>query len=311
MATVSVDLDSLHHYCRIHGLPESALPDEARSLVYRLAVPRFLELWAEKGISGTFFVIGEDAECEWAQEPLRAAVRAGVELGNHSHTHLYDLSRLSPEAIDAELAKAEVAIEQVAGKPPSGFRAPGYTLSSTLYQGLEARGYLYDSSTFPATPYYLAKGAVMTGLALLGRGSAAVLDSPRVLSAPRVPYRPERSDPYRSGAGKTLELPIAVAPWTRVPFYGTFAAAMPRWLVRQVYRSAASLPVFNFELHGVDLLDVDDGIPSALARQQRDLRVPWRQKRQRLGEVFEWLNGDFELLTLETVARRLNDPASG
>ena len=35
------------------------------------------------------------------------------------------------------------------------------------------RGYRYDSSTFPAVPYYLAKAAVMGGMRLLGRRSHA------------------------------------------------------------------------------------------------------------------------------------------
>ncbi len=32
LASISVDLDSLHHYCRIHGLPESLIDDRAAHL---------------------------------------------------------------------------------------------------------------------------------------------------------------------------------------------------------------------------------------------------------------------------------------
>ncbi|HYO69594.1 MAG TPA: polysaccharide deacetylase, partial [Archangium sp.] len=40
LASISVDLDSEPHSCRIHGLPESLLDARARGLVYTTAVPR-------------------------------------------------------------------------------------------------------------------------------------------------------------------------------------------------------------------------------------------------------------------------------
>lgn len=300
-----MDLDSLHHYCRIHGLAEAALSAEARALVYSVALPRFLELFEQCQIPATFFVIGEDAEEAFSKNSLTRAVAEGHELGNHSHTHPYALSRWGREDLSRELSSAALALQRVSGVRPVGFRAPGYTLSPLLYEVLEAQGYLYDSSAFPATPYHAAKACVMGLLSLLGRPSQSILDSPRVLFAPRTPYFPCRTAPYRRGDGRTLELPMAVAPWTRIPFIGTLVMAMPWPLVEWVYRSARRTSFFNFELHAVDLLDARDGIPAGLVKQQRDLAIPWEQKRDRLRQVLGWLARDFVPCTLQTAATRL------
>ena len=305
LASISVDLDSLHHYCRIHALPEALLDDRARALVYEVAVPRYLALFSELGVPGTFFAIGEDLSDSGAQASLRGAHEAGVEIGNHSHSHDYALSRRPPAQIEEELALGEDAIEAAVGVRPVGFRAPGYTLSAELYGALCRRGYLYDSSAFPAVPYYTAKALVMGGLQLLGRPSKAVLDSPRVLAAPTRPYFPSLENPYARGEGEVLELPISCAPVSRVPFIGTFAVMAPRAAVRAVYSTLRREPLFNFELHAVDVLSVEDGIPGELASGQRDLRTSAAEKLARLREVFGWLHSDFDVVTLADAVRRL------
>lgn len=305
LAAVSVDLDSLPHYCRIHGLPESLLDERARALVYTTAVPRFLELFERLQLPATLFAIGEDLDGPEPRASLRAAVRAGLEVGSHSHRHDYRLSRLSPAEIAADLAAAEEVIREATGVSPEGFRAPGYALSPALYQAVCARGYRYDSSTFPAAPYYLAKAAVMGALWVSRRPSKALLDTPRVLGAPRVPYHPDPQAPYRRGRGPVLELPIAVSPWARMPFIGTFALTFPRAFVRAGVRSLRNEPLFNFELHAVDLLDASDGIPAPLVQRQKDLAVPYLQKRERLEEVLGWMMADRIPVTLAEAARQL------
>lgn len=313
LAAVSVDLDSLPHYCRIHGLPEAVLDARARALAYAVALPRFLALAAEAGVPLTLFAIGEDltgpdAAAAGARAALATAAAGGCEVGNHSFGHDYALSRRAPTDIDRELAQGEEAIRAAVGTAPVGFRAPGYTLSPALYAALEARGYAYDSSTFPAAPYWAAKACVMGALALVGRPSRAVLDSPRVLAAPRAPYRPDPHQPYARGAGTVLELPVAMSPLARLPFIGTFAATLPEALLAPAFRGLTgprAPPLFNFELHAVDLLDVSDGVPPALAAHQRDLRVPVALKRRRLLGWLRRLAAGAEPVTLAEAARRL------
>lgn len=304
LAAISVDLDSLPHYCRIHSLPESLLDDKARGLIYSTAVPRFRELFDELQVPGTFFVIGEDLEDADARGAVKAAHKAGVEIANHSYSHDYALSRRPLEQIRDEVRRASDVIHAATGERPAGFRAPGYTLSAPLYRALMEEGVLYDSSTFPAVPYYGAKALVMGALSLMGRPSRSILDSPRVLLAPTAPYRPDPEDPYRRGGGSVVELPMAVSPVLRLPFIGTFAVAMPSQVVKAAYATLRRVSVFNFELHGVDVIDGSDGVPSELLSRQRDLNVPAVRKMNRLREVFGWLKRDFDVVALRTVSEQ-------
>lgn len=305
LASVSVNLDSLPHYCRIHGLDPAALSERARRQVYREALPRFLDLFAELGLSATLFAVGADLE----EDPASAAAvgeaaRAGHGIGNHSGAHDYAFTRWSSNDIDADVARGERACQAACGARPKGFRAPGYALTAPLLQVLAARGYLYDSSAFPAAPYYLAKAAVMGGLAVLGRPSRAMLDRPRVLFAPREPYRPRRDEPYARGDLPLVELPVAVAAWTRLPFIGTAIVGLPEGAAALVERGVRGLAHVNLELHGIDLLDASDvGFPP-LQRAQRELAVPAREKRRRLNAVLQRLRGEREGVSLEVAAQR-------
>ncbi len=305
LASISVDLDSLHHYCRIHGVPETVLDARARGLVYSTAVRRFQELLGAVGVPGTFFAIGEDLADADAAAALRQSQAAGIEVANHSFSHDYALTRRAPESIVEDLARGEEAILAATGVRPVGFRAPGYTLNAALYEATVERGYLYGSSVFPAAPYYAAKATVMGALALLGRPSRSVLDSPRVLLAPRTPYRPDPARPYNRGRGAVLELPMTVTPGVRFPLIGTFAATLPLPAIRAAWATCRGDAFFNFELHAIDVLDATDGIPPELVRQQRDLRVSATRKMERLETLFRWLRDERDVVTLRTAAERL------
>ncbi len=304
LAALSIDLDALRHYHRIHGLPD---PPAAAGLdpVYGEAVERFGELCARLGLRGTAFAVGEELAEPAAAAGAAALARAGHELGNHTFSHDYALTRRSREEIEEEVRRGAQAIAAATGAAPAGFRAPGYTVTAPLLDALRAQGYRYDSSAFPAPPYWLAKAAVMGGLALLGRPSRAILDRPRALLAPRAPYRADPAEPYRrarAGEDALLELPVTTGLFG-FPLVGTFVATFPPALLGALRAGTARLPLFNLELHGVDLLDASDASPG-LAARQRDLRVPAAAKIARI-ERFVRSLADREWVTLEDAARRL------
>ncbi len=302
LASLSVDLDSLSHYCRIHGLPPTSLPSGAEHLVATVAIPRFLELFQRVDVAATFFVIGADAQTDSMQRSLKQAVAAKVELASHSNSHDYALSRWPLEAIVADLREAHACISAIQGSPVVGFRAPGYTLSKALLEAVSQLGYQYDSSAFPAAPYYLAKASVMAALALSGRPSQAILDSPAVLLAPRQPYHPSPSHPYRRGNSPVLELPLSVTPIARVPFFGTLATSVSTSLVGLGARTLAGDDFVNFEMHAIDVLDVSDGIPPALAARQRDALVSASTKMRRLEAVFSGLKAKRVVVSMREAA---------
>jgi hypothetical protein len=279
VVSVSVDLDAVECYFRIHALP-GAPPEGARHAILRRCLPRFAELFDRYGVKATFFVVGRDPEKDAEGRRLLADLaRAGHELGNHSYRHPYDLTRLDRPRIAEEIDRAHAAIADCAGGAPVGFRCPGYETSRAVIDLLCERGYAYDSSAFPSVPYYAAKAAVMASLRLRGRRSGSILGSPAILGAPLDPYRPSAESPYRRGDRPILELPMAVTPWLRLPVIGTSVVTFPEPVRRRLVAAALSRPFFNFELHGIDLADAEaDGFPPALVSRQPDLRLPLGRK---------------------------------
>lgn len=293
---MSVDIDGLHHYHRIHGLPE---PEPGGPTVYETGVRRFLELFDRHGVRGTFFVVGEDLEDPRARRVLEDAVAAGHELASHTHTHPYGLIRLGDDEIELELERAERALAPLlGGERPAGFRAPGYNTSPALLAALARRGYEYDSSYFPSPPYILAKAAVIGGYRLLGRRSQSIVGDPRVMWSPRAPFRHGRG-----GAEGLLELPITVTPGIRFPIIGTSLILMGRkgWSVAR--RLIGGVPFVNVEFHAIDLTDhVADRIDDALLTQP-DQRVPLAQKLDVFEAVLRDLEQGWQVTPLREAAR--------
>jgi len=304
---VTIDLDGIACYSRIHAL---ALPPRTGAdPLHTVALERFGELLAEAGISGTAFAIGESLQEPLARKALRGLADAGHEIGNHSLSHDYRLSLRSPEIIAREVEAGVAAIEEAVGVRPEGFRAPGYNLSPALLQAIADSGARYDSSIFPSAPYLLARAAILGVMALAGRPSASHAGNTLTLLAPQRPYRPHLRDVWRRGrAAPLVELPITVTPLTGLPFIGTTIVGLPFAVTRESFRLLRRRAFLNLELHGIDLLDPSDGLPVELARRQRELAVPAKEKLRRLREVLRWLVADRPLTTLAQVARSHSMP---
>lgn len=288
-AAINVDVDSLHHYYRIHGLDESA----ATNAVWERGVVRFAELFAELGVAATFFVVTEDLE-RWprARAIAEDLVRAGHELGSHSVTHPYDLVRQHDKAVNHELRRSREVLSEVRGSPCVGFRAPGYTMTPRVLGMVREAGYTYDSSIFPCPPYYLAKLAKLGAMLIRGQRSQSIVGPPSVMWDERLPHARE---------GIT-ELPVTVLPTLpglRFPVIGTSLLVLGERGYRLLERPLRALPFVNLELHGIDLCDLDaDAIDPALLAQP-DLRVPLVKKLSLFRRVFSELRDVHGVRTLE------------
>ena len=311
VCAISIDLDGIACYYRIHGL--GASPVELEHVILERALPRAAQLFAARGIRVTWFVVGRDADGELAAGDraarqanaarLRALGARGDELGNHSYSHPYELARLTPADVASEIDGCDRVLRAITGRPPHGFRAPGYDLSPAMLDHLARLGYRYDSSLFPAPGYYAAKAAVMAVLAARGRPSGAVMTNPRALGAPADPYRPAMTAPWRRGQAPLVELPVAVTPWLRLPAIGTSLIVAPAPIRRRLIRAMAGRRFFNFELHGIDFADAEqDGIPGELVARQPDLRIPIADKLGRIEQLLDQLAGGWKLATLAEVA---------
>jgi peptidoglycan-N-acetylglucosamine deacetylase len=297
LCAVSVDLDEVHHYRALHGLAASG----AEHAVYDVALGRMREFAAQLGIPLTLFAVASDLGRAENAQRLRAMLADGHELGNHSLDHLYDLTLRDAAEQRKQVEGANARFSEVLGVRPLGFRAPGYTVSDELLATVRDCGMAYDSSVFPCPPYYAAKATALLAMKVRGKRSRSVLDSPKVLRAPRSPYR--IGQPYWTPGAGLLELPIQVAGPLRLPFIGTLLTLLGARAARLVTRTVLGQPLVNLELHGIDFLDAKD-VPGELGRVQPDLKVAWARKREALSAVLELLRASgYAFVRLDEAAR--------
>jgi peptidoglycan-N-acetylglucosamine deacetylase len=284
LLAVSVDLDEIVHYGAIHGLP-SVEPD----VVFTRALPRLSDWARQRGIPLTWFVVGRDVASDGGNsEAVARLARAGDELGCHSYSHLYDLTRRSFAEMRSEVERGVSAIERASGTKVTGFRAPGYVVTDTLLDLLRESGLAYDSSVFPCPSYYALKAATIARMQARRRESKAIVDVPEVLRAPTVPYRVGR--PYWFRGTGVWEIPIQVTRRARLPFIGTSLTIAGTMGARILANGVVGEPFVNLELHGIDALDQHDGL-TELAKKQRDLRVPWSRKLDAIDAAVSLLRG--------------------
>jgi peptidoglycan/xylan/chitin deacetylase (PgdA/CDA1 family) len=305
LCAVSVDLDEIPNYYAIHGLGAPAGPEA--TLVYDVAVDRLTELADGLSIPLTLFAIGSDLARPEAAAKLREAHGRGFEIANHSLDHRYDLVRLERAEIVRQVEEGARAIERATGERPAGFRAPGYTITDTVFDVLAELGVAYDSSVFPCPAYWAAKTAAIGLIALRGRTSRSIVDTPAVLAAPTRPYRVGRPYWRRGGAGETgaamLELPIQVTRGARLPVFGTTLTTGGERVARWLARTCVDEPLVNLELHGIDVLDASDGL-DALRPHQLDVRVSTSRKLACLQAAFGVLReAGYSFVTLRDAAR--------
>src|SRR3954468_12019322 len=112
-AAVSIDLDGLGCYYRIHALGPH--PAELDNVILERALPRAAALFAQRGLHVTWFVIARDVDGHAANvQRLKTPADAGDEIGNHIYSHYYDLARLPAASIDREIADADRVLRAIA-----------------------------------------------------------------------------------------------------------------------------------------------------------------------------------------------------
>ena len=230
----------VEEYFQVHAFAPHVAATEWDSLPSRVEqnVDEFLEMFAERDVFGTFFVLGWIAE----RHPglVRRIADAGHEVASHgwSHRRLTDLSR---DEVREELRSSKSILEDLSGQPVRGFRAPGFSVTPGMewvFDTLLEEGYLYDSSLFPIRrPAY---------------GYPGISPAPHLIS--------------RDG-GTLLELPLATWDWqgVRLPAGGGgYFRQFPYEVTRRALQQSAQRGVpATFYLHNWEV-DLD----------QPRLRVP-------------------------------------
>jgi peptidoglycan/xylan/chitin deacetylase (PgdA/CDA1 family) len=100
--------------------------------------PRVLRLLGFAHVHATFCVIGREV----AKHPelVRAIVRGGHTLCNHTWRHDEQLYRRTPAEVRSELARTQEAVRKAAGVTPRLFRAPGGFWSPALEREARRQG---------------------------------------------------------------------------------------------------------------------------------------------------------------------------
>ena len=252
LAVVSVDVDPIDLHLIGYGYP--GLPRDPSA--YRVGLPRLTDAFERAGVRATLFVVGRDAAVEAGA--LKALVATGHEVASHSLSHPMPLAGLPEESLRRELEESKRALEESAGTPVIGFRAPNWDVSQRVLEGLAAAGYRYDASIFPSL--LLVPARVL--LALKARDPAAVLAMrPWPMSLDRRPRM------RRTAAGPIAVLPISVTPGLGIPVYHTFRylASEEAFHHRLDGFVARGEPLF-YPLHAVDALGlVEDGLDRRIA----------------------------------------------
>ncbi len=275
-ACFTVDCDALEEHHAVWGLPE---PDRVRAERFWMqGVLAALEFLRRQEVQATFFIVGSRVPSSGMQ--LLRKMATVHEIGNHTWSHPWDLSRMDEPGVEDEISRNQAFLQEKLGVPVRGFRAPGYHLPATAVPVLERQGYGYSSSQLTGWVYPLAKAAVSGWMRLRGQQSRTVRHPWSDALTPRVPYHPDARCPSRPGTAPFWEIPVAASAWG-LPATGPLVHAAPGdfWFATPRTRPW----ILNFHL--TDFIEERD-FPE-LARNDPMLRVPRARRLRRLELLIE------------------------
>jgi polysaccharide deacetylase family protein (PEP-CTERM system associated) len=148
---VVLSFDVEEHY-RIEAAVGLSCPDDLKRVYAdRMAVTtrRLLERLAAADARATFFIVGQIAKTD--PKLVREIAAAGHEVGSHGWDHRR-VHRFTPGSFREDLRMSKDALEQAAGVPVAGYRAPTFSVVRDTGWAIDALaecGYTYDSSIFP------------------------------------------------------------------------------------------------------------------------------------------------------------------
>lgn len=200
---------------------------ETRECRVERNVDRILELLEAGGTQATFFTLGWVAERY--PQLVRRIVAGGHELASHGHGH-ERASDLDRAAFRADLDRAKKLLEDIAGVPVRGYRAPSFSIGHGnlwAFDTLLETGHAYSSSLYPIRH-----------------------DHYGMPDAPRFAHRRENGlleIPVTTVRMGSRNLPSSGGGWFRL-----FPYAVTRWMIRQVNQQDRQAAIFYFHPWEID-----------------------------------------------------------
>lgn len=304
LASVSLDLDNLWAYQKIHNDPGW----EKFPSYFERFIPFVLDVLNDLNIKITFFVTGQDAAMAQHTDLLKSLVKHGHEVGNHSFHHESWLELYSKEDIQREIVKTDELLSLTTGEKPVGFRGPGFSWSMDVLDVLSENGYIYDTSTLPtylgplARMYYFSKSKLSEEEKKKRRNLFGSF------SQGRLPVQPffwnlESTD-------RLLEIPVTTIPFFKLPFHLSYLLYISRisdTLMTAYLQTAITLCKWNrfspsFLLHPLDLMGGDQ-VPELSFFPGMD--IPTEKKLCLFRSVLERLDKHFTLTRMCTLAQNI------
>lgn len=299
-AAITFDLDGLHRDLFVTP-PTDAERARLCDVTCEVLIPRILEWLDRIQVSATFFAIGEDIERHPAV--FRAMAAAGHEIANHTARHLRDFSRQPAAIIRSEIERGGDAIAAVTGRPPVGFRAPGYTVTPPVIETLTSLGYCYDASIVPSWSYTALKQAFR----VFGRPQYRdflVVQGVACAGAPRSSYPIAPGQLFAASPGASLlEIPITTIGPAQFPFIHGLTTRLPEIGQRIVERAALRRPFVSLAFHDFEFSDAQDtaGLPTSDMTRPH-LATPIASRLERLTALVASLKENHAVLTMQNVA---------
>jgi polysaccharide deacetylase family protein (PEP-CTERM system associated) len=200
---------------------------DARECRIERNMGRTLELLGQRGIKATFFTLGWIAERY--PQLVRDIVAGGHELASHGFGH-ERATDLSEAAFTQDVERAKKLLEDLAGVPVLGYRAPSFSIGTGnlwAFDVLARAGYRYSSSIYP-----------------IKHDHYGMPDSPRFA--------------YQLTSG-LLEIPITTLrmgsrnlPSSGGGYFRLLPYALTRWMLRQVNQQDRESAIFYFHPWEID-----------------------------------------------------------
>lgn len=166
---MTVDVEDYFHVAAFENVIDPKDWDEQACRVVE-STRRILALFAERGVTATFFTLGWVAERY--PELVKEIVQQGHELASHGYDH-QKATKMDPKAFFEDVSKAKALLESISGVEVVGYRAPSFSIMESnewAFDVLAQAGYQYSSSTYaiqhdhygtpnwPNEPYQLSNG---------------------------------------------------------------------------------------------------------------------------------------------------------
>jgi len=237
---------------------------------------RLLQILGDGGVEATFFVLGWVAERH--PDLVRRVVAAGHEVASHGSSHVR-VDCQSPEEFRDDIRRSKQVLEDLAGVPVRGYRAPTFSIggaSKWAHAILAEEGYRYSSSVYPLKhDLYGSPGAPRTAFAPI----------PGFIEVPLTTVRIFQIDVPAAGGG----------------YFRLFPYRLTRWLLNRANRGSGSPAVFYLHPWEVDLEQPRQHQAPLRSRVRHYLNLGRTEHRlQRLLGDFSWTRMDRLFLSDDT-----------